>query len=179
MRAPIRPGKTLREDLDALGMSAAELARRIEVPVNRITEILNGRRSIAGDTALRLGRFFGTSGEFRLNLRKLYELRLCRTEARHDDRPAANAGGRGGPARDRLSAGAHRPSGDSSEGRIVPVWVRRLLALAADRRGVSTVEYALIVVAIIALVGGVAAAMSNSYNNLFTNLGADISNVVT
>ena len=56
-------------------MSAAELARRIEVPVNRITEILNGRRAVTGDTALRLGRFFGTSGEFRLNLQKLYELR--------------------------------------------------------------------------------------------------------
>ncbi|MCY4137303.1 MAG: HigA family addiction module antitoxin, partial [Rhodobacteraceae bacterium] len=58
-----------------LGMSAAELARRIDVPVNRITEILNGRRSITGDTALRLGHFFGTSGEFWLNLQKLYELR--------------------------------------------------------------------------------------------------------
>ena len=56
-------------------MSAAELARRIEVPVNRITEILNGRRAVTGDTALRLGRFFGTSGEFWLNLQKLYELR--------------------------------------------------------------------------------------------------------
>ena len=74
-REAIHPGETLREDLDALGMSAAELARRIEVPVNRITEILNGRRSITGDTALRLGRFFGTSGEFWLNLQKLYELR--------------------------------------------------------------------------------------------------------
>ena len=77
MRDPIHPGESLREDLDALGMSAAELARRIEVPVNRITEILNGRRSITGDTALRLGRFFGTSGEFWLNLQKLYELRLA------------------------------------------------------------------------------------------------------
>ena len=77
MREPIHPGETLREGLDALGMSAAELARRIEVPVNRITEILNGRRSITGDTALRLGRFFGTSGEFWLNLQKLYELRLA------------------------------------------------------------------------------------------------------
>ena len=77
MREPIHPGETLREDLDVLGMSAAELARRIEVPVNRITEILNGRRSITGDTALRLGRFFGTSGEFWLNLQKLYELRLA------------------------------------------------------------------------------------------------------
>lgn len=77
MRDPIHPGETLREDLDALGMSAAELARRIEVPVNRITEILNGRRAVTGDTALRLGRFFGTSGEFWLNLQKLYELRLA------------------------------------------------------------------------------------------------------
>ncbi|MCY4255477.1 MAG: HigA family addiction module antitoxin [Gammaproteobacteria bacterium] len=77
MRDPIHPGETLREDLDALGMSAAELARRIKVPVNRITEILNGRRSITGDTALRLGHFFGTSGEFWLNLQKLYELRLA------------------------------------------------------------------------------------------------------
>lgn len=74
-REAIHPGETLREDLEALGMSAAELARRIEVPVNRITEILNGRRSVTGDTALRLGRFFGTSGEFWLNLQKLYELR--------------------------------------------------------------------------------------------------------
>ena len=74
-REPIHPGETLREDLDPRGMSAAELARRIEVPVNRITEILNGRRAVTGDTALRLGHFFGTSGEFWLNLQKLYELR--------------------------------------------------------------------------------------------------------
>ena len=77
MRDPIRPGETLRDDLDALGMSAAELARWIEVPVSRITEILNGRRAVTGVTALRLGRFFGTSGEFWLNLQKLYELRCA------------------------------------------------------------------------------------------------------
>ena len=76
-RGPIHPGETLREDLDALGMSAAALARQIEVPVNRITQILNGQRAITGDTALRLGRYFGTSGEFWLNLQKLYELRLA------------------------------------------------------------------------------------------------------
>ena len=75
MREPIHPGETLREDLDALGMSASELARRIEVPAKRITEILNGRRAVTGDTALRLGRFFGTSGEFWLILQKIYELR--------------------------------------------------------------------------------------------------------
>ncbi len=77
MREPIHPGETLREDLDALGMSASELARRMDVPASRITGILNGRRSITGDTALRLGRFFGTSAEFWLNLQKLYELRLA------------------------------------------------------------------------------------------------------
>ena len=76
-REPIHPGETLREDLEALGMSAAELARRLEVPVNRITQVLNGQRAVTGDTALRLGRFFGTSGEFWLNLQKLYELRLA------------------------------------------------------------------------------------------------------
>ena len=76
-RDPIHPGGTLREDLEELGMSAAELARRIEVPANRITGILNGRSAVTGDTALRLGRFFGTSSEFWLNLQKLYELRLA------------------------------------------------------------------------------------------------------
>ena len=58
-------------------MSATEFARRIEVPVNRITEILNSRRSITADTALRLGRFFSTSGEFWRNRQKLYEHRLA------------------------------------------------------------------------------------------------------
>ena len=74
-REAIHPGETLREDLDALGMSASELARQIEVPVESITQIINGQRSVTGDTALRLGRFFGTSDEFWLNLQKLYELR--------------------------------------------------------------------------------------------------------
>ena len=74
---PVHPGEILQEDLDALGMSAAELARRIEVPANRIAGILKGRRSVTGDTALRLGRFFGTSRQFWLNLQKLYELRLA------------------------------------------------------------------------------------------------------
>ena len=82
-REPIHPGETLRDDLEALGMSASELARRIEVPVNRVTQILNGQRAVTGDTALRLGRFFGTSGEFWLNLQKLYELRLA--ERDHGD----------------------------------------------------------------------------------------------
>ena len=58
-------------------MSAAELARKIRVPTNRVTQILNGERSITGDTALRLAHFFGTTPEFWLNLQNLYELRLA------------------------------------------------------------------------------------------------------
>jgi addiction module HigA family antidote len=71
----------LAEELDALGMSAAELARRLKVPTNRITGILNGQRAITGDTALRLGHFFGTSPQFWLNLQSLYELRLAEQKA--------------------------------------------------------------------------------------------------
>src|SRR6266446_4322674 len=73
----IHPGEHLAEELKTLGMSAAELARKIRVPTNRVTQILNGERSITGDTALRLAHFFGTSPEFWLNLQSLYELRLA------------------------------------------------------------------------------------------------------
>jgi antitoxin HigA-1 len=67
----ILPGEHLAEELDELGMRAAELARKIDVPTNRVTGILNGQRSITGDTALRLAHFFGTSAEFWLNLQSL------------------------------------------------------------------------------------------------------------
>jgi addiction module HigA family antidote len=73
----IHPGEHLAEELSALKMSAAELARQMKVPTNRITEILNGQRAITGDTALRLGHFFGTSAQFWLNLQSLYDLRLA------------------------------------------------------------------------------------------------------
>ena len=76
-RIAIHPGEHLAEELDALSMSAAELARQLKVPTNRVTEILNGQRAITGDTALRLAHFFGTSPEFWLNLQSLYELRLA------------------------------------------------------------------------------------------------------
>jgi addiction module HigA family antidote len=80
----IHPGEHLAEELEALGMSAAALARQLKVPTNRITEILNGQRAITGDTALRLAHFFGTSAEFWLNLQALYELRLA--EAKRERR---------------------------------------------------------------------------------------------
>lgn len=73
----IHPGEHLAEELDELGMSASALARQLQVPTNRITEIINGQRSVTGDTALRLAHFFGTSAEFWLNLQKIYELRLA------------------------------------------------------------------------------------------------------
>jgi addiction module HigA family antidote len=73
----IHPGEHLAEELDALDMSAAELARKLRVPTNRVTQILNGTRSITGDTALRLAHFFGTSAQFWLNLQSLYDLRLA------------------------------------------------------------------------------------------------------
>ena len=77
----IHPGEHLAEELKELDMSAAVLARHIKVPTNRITGILNGRRAITGDTALRLAHFFDTSAEFWLNLQKLYELRLAEEKA--------------------------------------------------------------------------------------------------
>ena len=77
----IHPGEHLAEELKALDMSAAELARQLDVPTNRITQILNGMRAITGDTALRLAHFFGTSAEFWLNLQSLYELRLAQNKA--------------------------------------------------------------------------------------------------
>lgn len=76
-RTAIHPGEHLAEQLVELGMSAAELGRRLKVPTNRITGILNGQRAITGDSALRLAHFFGTSPDFWLNLQKVYELRLA------------------------------------------------------------------------------------------------------
>jgi antitoxin HigA-1 len=73
----IHPGEHLAQELEALDMSAAELARKIDVPTNRVTQILNGTRSVTGDTALRLAHFFGTSAQFWLNLQSLYDLRLA------------------------------------------------------------------------------------------------------
>ena len=73
----IHPGEHLAEELEALNMRAAELARKLDVPTNRVTQILHGTRFITGDTALRLGHFFGTSAQFWLNLQSLYDLRLA------------------------------------------------------------------------------------------------------
>lgn len=79
-RTPIHPGEHLKEALEETGMSAAELARQLNIPTNRVTGILNEQRAITADTALRLGHWFGISADFWLNLQKLYELRLAEQE---------------------------------------------------------------------------------------------------
>ena len=79
-RSAIHPGEHLAEAIDALGITAAQLARDIKVPANRVTGILHFTRAITADTALRLGRYFGTSPEFWMNLQQIYELRRAEQE---------------------------------------------------------------------------------------------------
>ncbi|MDR1579117.1 MAG: HigA family addiction module antidote protein [Synergistaceae bacterium] len=74
---PIHPGEILIGELEAVNMSASDISKAIYVPVNRISQILSGRRGISADTALRLGKFFGTGPQFWLNLQMSYELDLA------------------------------------------------------------------------------------------------------
>lgn len=77
--APIPPGEILYEEfMRPLGISINALARDIDVPPNRISEIVNGKRAITADTALRLGKYFGVSPELWLGLQTDYDLRLAR-----------------------------------------------------------------------------------------------------
>lgn len=76
-RPAIHPGEILADEIQELGISASELARSLHIPPDRITQILNGQRGITADTALRLGRWFGTGAELWLNLQKSYELKLA------------------------------------------------------------------------------------------------------
>jgi addiction module HigA family antidote len=86
-RPAIHPGEILAEELEELGVTPTELSRQINVPPNRITLIVKGQRGITGDTALRLGRWFGTSAQFWLNLQSAYDIRLA--EARSGPEIAA------------------------------------------------------------------------------------------
>ena len=76
-RPPIHPGEILADEINELGISASDLARSLDVHKNRITEIINGKRGITADTALRLAQYFETSAEFWMNLQRNYELRLA------------------------------------------------------------------------------------------------------
>jgi addiction module HigA family antidote len=93
-RRPVHPGEVLVEELTELGVSPSELARQIGVPANRIGQIIAGKRLVTGDTALRLGHWFGTNPQFWLNLQSLHDLRIAeravgREIAKLPRRPAA------------------------------------------------------------------------------------------
>ena len=83
-RTPIHPGEILKDELEEIGISAAELARQLRVPENRMSEVMRGRRNITADTALRLGKWFGSSAVFWMNLQKNYELRKAEQEIGSD-----------------------------------------------------------------------------------------------
>ena len=79
-RTPIHPGEILSDELEEIGLSARELAVILDVPPNRLYQILAGKRNVTADTALRLGRYFGMSSDFWMNLQSAYELDLARKE---------------------------------------------------------------------------------------------------
>ncbi len=77
----VHPGEVLKDELDELGISPTELARQIDVPANRMSQIINGKRAITGDTALRLGHWFKTDPQFWMNLQAQFELVAARKAA--------------------------------------------------------------------------------------------------
>jgi len=79
-REPIHPGEFLADEIEEIGISPTELSRQIDVPPNRISQIVRGKRDITADTALRLGRFFGTGPELWMNLQKAYDLDKAKAE---------------------------------------------------------------------------------------------------
>ncbi len=81
---PVHPGEILRDEIEALDLSANALSKALGVPVNRVTMILNGQRGVSADTALRLARYFGTTPQLWLNLQKTWELRQAEIAAGHE-----------------------------------------------------------------------------------------------
>ena len=77
---PVHPGEVLREELDELGLSADALSKALDIPVTRVTMILNGQRGVSADTALRLARYFGTTSQLWMSLQKTWELRRAEIE---------------------------------------------------------------------------------------------------
>lgn len=80
-RPALHPGKVLAEELNALGVTPTELARQIAVPANRISQIINGKRAISGDTALRLAHWFKTTPEFWMGLQAAHDVRTAKSVA--------------------------------------------------------------------------------------------------
>jgi addiction module HigA family antidote len=82
--APIHPGSILKEDLEDVGVSINQLGRELRVPVNRISAIVNRRRGITADTALRLAQYFGNSAQYWMNLQALYDLEAVEPAKREE-----------------------------------------------------------------------------------------------
>ena len=80
---PIHPGEILRDELAELGLSARAFAAALDIPVNRVTQVLREQRGVSADTALRLARYFGTSPEFWMGLQSDYEFRRAQREVGH------------------------------------------------------------------------------------------------
>jgi antitoxin HigA-1 len=109
-RTAIHPGEHLAEAIEASGITAAQLARDIEVPPNRVTAILHGTRGITADTALRLGRYFDISAAFWMNLQQIYDLRRAEQEIGDGlSRIPTQRRGRGGAVGRGRTADARKP----------------------------------------------------------------------
>jgi addiction module HigA family antidote len=80
MRA-VHPGEIVKDELEELSVTPTEFARQIDVPPNRISQIIAGKRAVTGDTALRFGHWFGTDPQFWLNLQSAYEIRVAAKKA--------------------------------------------------------------------------------------------------
>ncbi len=80
-RSPVHPGRILRSEFEDMGLSANAVALALRIPANRLTEIINGKRGITADTAMRLGRYFGTSAQVWMNLQSRYELDTAEAES--------------------------------------------------------------------------------------------------
>ena len=80
MRA-VHPGEVLKDELEELGVTPTEFARQIDVPPNRVSQIIAGKRAVTGDTALRFGHWFGTDPQFWLNLQSAFEIRVAEEKA--------------------------------------------------------------------------------------------------
>ncbi len=110
MPPAVHPGRLLRRELSTRGLSANRLALDIGVPSGRITDILNGRRSITADTAVRLGRYFGDSGQFWLDLQSQYDIGRRRARSRRGNHAPRPAG--------RCSVNMHRPTKRDDKGTV-------------------------------------------------------------
>ena len=107
----VHPGEVLKDELDELGITPTEFARQIDVPPNRISQIIAGKRAVTGDTALRLGHWFGTEPQFWLNLQSAYEIRIAEEKA---GREIARLPVRAGAARPDASSMASRQTSTGS-----------------------------------------------------------------